>query len=133
MGLRSLRLALCAVVAVCASGGGEALTNGDIVRLTQAGFGAAVLVAKIESSETAFDTSVDALLALAQDGVPEEVVAAMVQTAMTRPRAAPRRRRGARNRGGGACGGTAGCAAARSPAARSVSPCVPAARHRRWW
>ena len=98
MGLRSLRLALCTVVAVCASGAEEALTNGDIVRLTQAGFGPAVLVAKIESSETAFDTSVDALLALAEDGVPEEVVAAMVQAAMTRPRPAPPATAGARNR-----------------------------------
>ena len=52
----------------------------------RAGFGPAVLVAKIRSSATAFDTSVVALLALAENGVPEEEVAAMLAAA---PGAAP--------------------------------------------
>ena len=56
----------------------EALTNEDIVTLTEAGFGPSVIVAKIVSSSTAFDTSVVALVALADKGVSEEVVAAMV-------------------------------------------------------
>ena len=56
----------------------EALTNEDIVKLTQAGLGPSVIVAKIASSQTAFDTSVEALVALSENEVAQEVLAAML-------------------------------------------------------
>ena len=117
-----------------AAGADEALTNEDVIRLTEAGIGASVIVARIDASPTAFDLSVDQLVALAEAGVDDDVLAAMVAVtagpaaeparAGRRPRRAlpalPRPRRTAPD-------------PARSPAARSVSRCVPAARHRRWW
>ena len=56
----------------------EALTNEDVVKLTQAGLGPSVIVAKIVSSQTAFDTSVEALVALSENEVAQEVLAAML-------------------------------------------------------
>ncbi len=43
----------------------QVLTNEHIRRMTSAGLPPAVIVAKITSSETNFDTSVDALILLA--------------------------------------------------------------------
>ena len=59
----------------------EALTNEDIVRLTQAGLGPSVIVAKIASSRTAFDTSVEALVELSENEVAQEVLEAMLAVA----------------------------------------------------
>ena len=56
---------------------GEILTNDDIVRLTASGLPASVIVAKITSSTTDFDTSVDALVALSEAEVAAEVLEAM--------------------------------------------------------
>ena len=56
----------------------EALTNDHIGQLTVAGLAPVAIVAKIESSASAFDTSVEALVALAGKGVDSEVIAAMV-------------------------------------------------------
>ena len=56
----------------------DALTNVDIIRLTEAGIAASVIVAKIEASATDFETSVDDILSLSRDGVDDTVVAAMV-------------------------------------------------------
>ena len=47
----------------------EALTNEDVVKLTQAGLGPSVIVAKIASSQTAFETSVEALVALSENEI----------------------------------------------------------------
>ena len=56
----------------------EALTNEHIVQLTAAGLAPVAIVAKIKSSASAFDTSVEELVALAGKGVDSEVIAAMV-------------------------------------------------------
>lgn len=47
----------------------DPLTNEDVVTLTDADLGGAVIVAKIKGSATDFDTSVDALVALSKAGV----------------------------------------------------------------
>ena len=60
------------------SGADEPLTNDDIVSLTEAGLGPPVIVRMIETSPTAFDTSVGAVIALTQKGVEDGVIAAMV-------------------------------------------------------
>ena len=57
------------------------LTNADVVRLTEAGLGPEPIVAKIESSANAFDTSVEELVALARLGVDDAVITAMVAAA----------------------------------------------------
>ena len=56
---------------------GDSLTNDDVVRMAEAGLPPAVIVAKIQSSRTDFDTSVDALLALSAAEVAPEILEAM--------------------------------------------------------
>ena len=66
----------------------EVLTNEDVVRLTQSGLPGSVIVAKIGTSSTDFDTSVDALVALSEAGVDPEVLEAMAKAgALTAPAA----------------------------------------------
>ena len=57
----------------------DALTNADILALTRAGLAPAIIVVKIQSSETDFDTSVEQLLALTEKGVAPEVLKAMAE------------------------------------------------------
>ena len=67
------------------SGEDAALTNEDIVRLSQAGLGAEVILTKIKASATRFDTSVEQLLALKDAGVEDDVIAAMVNAGAAAP------------------------------------------------
>jgi hypothetical protein len=55
------------------------LGNADVVKLVKAGLSAETIEAKIASSSTEFDTSADALVALAGEGVPDRVIRAMIQ------------------------------------------------------
>ena len=66
----------------------EALTNEDIVRLSQAGLGAEVIITKIRASAAAFDTSVAQLLELKGADVEDSVIAAMVDKGAQAPKAA---------------------------------------------
>ena len=61
----------------------EVLTNEDVVRLTQSGLPGSVIVAKIGTSSTDFDTSVDALVALSEAGVDPEVLEAMTKAGVS--------------------------------------------------
>ena len=65
----------------------EVLTNEDVVRLTESGLPASVIVAKIRSSRTDFDTSVDALVALSEAKVGPEVLEAMTNAGAPAPSA----------------------------------------------
>lgn len=56
----------------------QAMTNDDVIYLMEAGLEDSVIIAKIETSDTAFDTSVVGLVTLARKGVSNNVVAAMV-------------------------------------------------------
>ncbi|MBO9499365.1 MAG: hypothetical protein J7496_04190 [Novosphingobium sp.] len=75
------RLSFVAAVA-CASlavpAGAETLTNEQVIRLSAAGLGDQVLIAKIRASDNAFDTSTEGLLALRRKGVPNAVIAEMI-------------------------------------------------------
>ena len=64
---------------VAAQGGEEALTNEDIVALTEAGLPTSVIVAKIEATRSDFDTTVEQLVALAGAGVEAAVIEAMTK------------------------------------------------------
>lgn len=57
----------------------ETLSNSDVVKLIEAGLGEEAVIAKIETEEGDFDTDVDTLLALREQGVPSAVIAAMVK------------------------------------------------------
>lgn len=59
--------------------GDEVLTNDAVAAMAKAGLGASVIVAKIRSSPSDFDVSVDALIRLKQDGVDDEVINAMIE------------------------------------------------------
>ena len=63
----------------------QVLTNEHIRRMTSAGLPPAVIVAKITSSETNFDTSVDALILLASGGVDSAIIEAMTMAGVKRP------------------------------------------------
>ncbi|MBZ5590358.1 MAG: hypothetical protein LAO05_17545 [Acidobacteriia bacterium] len=54
------------------------LTNSDIVKLVKAGVSAETIIAKIQTSETAFATDTDSLVALAGEKVPNSVIQAMM-------------------------------------------------------
>lgn len=56
-----------------------ALTNKDVLDMMKAGLTADIIVAKIKSSETSFDTSPAALAELKAANVPDSVILAMVK------------------------------------------------------
>jgi hypothetical protein len=56
----------------------EVLTNQLVVDMLKAGLSERVVVAKIRTSPTNFDTGTDALIALKKNGVPEKVIEAMM-------------------------------------------------------
>jgi hypothetical protein len=56
----------------------ETLTNDSVVSLVHAGLGSATVVAKIQASTNAFDMSTPQLIALKGQGVPDQVIAAML-------------------------------------------------------
>jgi hypothetical protein len=56
-----------------------ALTNKDVLEMLKAGLGQKIVIAKIKSSNCAFDTSPDALKALKAANVPDAVILEMVQ------------------------------------------------------
>ena len=109
------RLAVAAIGVACVLVGWAAdalLTNDDIIRMAKVGFGEAVIVAKIETSATDFDTSLDALVALKEAGVGDGVIAVMVKT-----------------------GGTSASVEQPTtrPATRPAAGTAAVARDRRWW
>ena len=60
---------------------GTKLTNKEVVDMVKANLGPAVVIAKIRSSATSFDTTPAALQELKAAGVPDEVILVMVQAA----------------------------------------------------
>jgi hypothetical protein len=73
----------CLMIAGAATlGAGEPpLGNEDVVKLVRAGLSEDVILAKIDASETAFDTSTAGLVALADAKVPEAVIKRMLARA----------------------------------------------------
>lgn len=70
-----------AAAALCVSGTAQAetLRNADVVALLEAGLGEEAVIAKIETTESDFQTDTQTLLALRSQGVPSAVIAAMVK------------------------------------------------------
>ena len=81
---RPLTVLLALVSCTLSSGAQELaerpLSNEDILALSAAGMPPQVIVAKIEASETSFDTSVPTLLELSKAGIHPDVLTAMTST-----------------------------------------------------
>jgi hypothetical protein len=56
----------------------EVMTNQSVMEMVKAGLSERVIIAKIRTSPTKFDTSTDALIALKKNGVPEKVIEAIM-------------------------------------------------------
>src|SRR5215467_7371277 len=67
----------------------ETLTNQSIMEMLKAGLSERVVIAKIRTSPSSFDTSTDALIALKKNGVSEKVIEAMMSPAAAAAPAAP--------------------------------------------
>lgn len=78
----NFRLAIAAAALFLADSAiAETLQNTDVVALLDAGLGEEAVIAKIETSESDFETDTQTLLALRAKGVPSAVLAAMVKSA----------------------------------------------------
>jgi hypothetical protein len=62
-----------------AQSSGEVLTNEKIITMTKAGLAPSIIVNKIRTSKTNFDTSTDELIRLKNARVPDDIVNAMVE------------------------------------------------------
>ena len=65
-------------VAGYGQGDTEVLTNATIIKLTNAGLGADLIITKIDVSKTDFDVSLDELLRLKKEKVADEVIKTMI-------------------------------------------------------
>lgn len=57
----------------------ETLTNKEVITLTKIGLEPSVIISKIQASNTSFDVSTDGLIDLTNNGVPAEVIKAMMK------------------------------------------------------
>jgi len=72
-------LATCLLVSSTASvSGQEVMTNETVIQMVKAGLSESVILAKMRSSQTKFDTRTEALIALKQAGTPEKVMQAII-------------------------------------------------------
>ncbi len=70
-------LTLCLSFFVCLAQNKKSITNADIIRMSKKGLAENVIINAIDSSENEFDTSVDAIIKLHEDGVSSRVIEAM--------------------------------------------------------
>ena len=87
----SLLLAACLLASASATApvsAQEVMTNETVIQMVKAGFSESVILAKMRSSQTKFDTRTDALIELKKAGVPEKVMQAIVSGGAT-PASAP--------------------------------------------
>lgn len=70
-------LILALATPLLAQNGEEVLTNDSVITLVKAGLSSTIIVNKIRSSKTSFNTSTEELIRLKQARIPDEIVAAM--------------------------------------------------------
>jgi len=97
--LTPLTVVLITFVLLTSVGAQEVLTNDAVTSMKRAGLSDAVILAKIRSSQSKFDTSTQGLLSLKQAGLSDQVIEAMVGHsgpggAVAAPGAAPASARG---------------------------------------
>lgn len=74
-----LFLVLAAVALTSTAARAETLTNDEVIALVKAGLGPDTVIAKIQASANGFDMSTSQLMALKAQGVPDQVIAAMLR------------------------------------------------------
>jgi hypothetical protein len=79
--MRNLFLAIAAfaVFGLAVRARAETLTDSAVISLVKAGLGEGTVIAKIQTSATAFDLSTEQLVILKRNGVPDVVIAAMLR------------------------------------------------------
>lgn len=71
-------LALLFSITVYGQTNEEVLTNASVITLLQKGLSPSIIISKIKTSKTNFDVSIDALIKLKDDKIPDEITTAMV-------------------------------------------------------
>ena len=118
--MRATRITVALAVAwlvVAPAAAQEVLTNDSIIQLTRAKFTESVILAKIRSTPSTFDTRADALIALKRAGVSDKVLEAMLTGGQAASSAAP-----AAPPGGSAAAPPATAPAAAPAAASATAP-----------
>jgi hypothetical protein len=113
----ALAVAWLTVAVVAPGAAQEVLTNDSIIQLTRAKFAESVILAKIRSTPSTFDTRADALIALKRAGVSEKVLEAMLSAGQSASPTAP-----AAPPGGSAASPSATGPASTPPAAPATAP-----------
>jgi hypothetical protein len=91
--MRAKRTLLIAAILLLAAGAAfsqsnKPLANDDVVQMVKGGFDESTTIAAIEASDTNFDTSVQALMALKTAGISEKVISAMLAATKKKTEAA---------------------------------------------
>ncbi|MDP1728485.1 MAG: hypothetical protein Q8M15_17000 [Bacteroidota bacterium] len=76
----SMFLILLAVFTVTAQPKQDILSNESVTVLFQKGLGTGIIINKIKTTKNTFDVSTDALVKLKNDGIPDEIVSAMIES-----------------------------------------------------
>ncbi|MDB4496231.1 hypothetical protein N9254_02060 [Flavobacteriaceae bacterium] len=84
--LTSLLLLIC-TLSFCNLSSQEILTNKSVIELVELGFEESVIIAKIESSETNFDTTIEKLRELKSKGATPNILKAMMSPSKNEPEA----------------------------------------------
>lgn len=84
--LTSLLLIICSL-SFCNLSSQEILTNKSVIQLVELGFEESVIIAKIESSETNFDTTIEKLRELKSKGASPNILKAMMSPSKNKPEA----------------------------------------------
>ena len=71
-------LALMFSVTVYGQTNDEVLTNATVITLLQKGLSPSIIISKIKTSKTNFDVSIDTLIKMKDDKIPDEITSAMV-------------------------------------------------------
>lgn len=73
-----VKIAAWASVLIAMPAQAETLTNDTVVQLVKIGLGEDAIIAKIDSSDSAFDVSTDGMIGLSQAGVSSAIIAKMI-------------------------------------------------------
>lgn len=69
------------IVVMVSTGQGEVVTNRSVIDMSRAGLSPEIIRAKILRSDTSFDVSAKALIELKEGGVPDDIIALMLERA----------------------------------------------------
>lgn len=76
-------IAIALIFVASAAAQNEILTNTKVIEMVKAGIGGPLVIAKIKSADGNFDVSADGMIELKKAGVPDEIIAAMMEKPST--------------------------------------------------